>query len=203
MHLNPHCEADMPSNDPLIPVVAQDVKTNNVLMLAYANKLALRMTKRTGYMHYWSRSRNKLWKKGEESGHLQKVVSLHTDCDRDTILARVRQTGPACHKNTYSCFTDTVFKPEDIFETLAQVFRERKRAPKKGSYTYALMKDRDRLLKKLGEEAVELIVAIQNRKKARVTAEAADLVYHVLLALFTAGVSLDDVKAELERRHAT
>ena len=191
----------MPSNDPLIPVVTQDVKTNNVLMLAYANKLALRLTKKTGYMHYWSRSRNKLWKKGEESGHLQKVVSLHYDCDRDTILARVRQTGPACHRQTYTCFADTVFKAEDVLETLVQVFRDRKRTPKKGSYTNALLADRDRLLKKLGEEAAELIVALKNRKKDRVTSEAADLVYHLLLALFSTGVTLDDVKAELERRH--
>ncbi len=191
----------MPSNDPLIPVVTQDVKTNNVLMLAYANKLALRMTKKTGFMHYWSRSRNKLWKKGEESGHLQKVVSLHYDCDRDTILARVHQTGPACHNMTYTCFTDEVFKAEDILETLAQVFKDRKRSPKRGSYTNAMMKDRDQLLKKLGEEAAELIVALKNKKKDRVTCEAADLVYHLLLALFTSGVTFDDVKAELERRH--
>jgi phosphoribosyl-ATP pyrophosphohydrolase/phosphoribosyl-AMP cyclohydrolase len=191
----------MPTNDPLIPVVTQDVKTNNVLMLAYVNKLALRMTKKTGFMHYWSRSRNKLWKKGEESGHLQKVVSLHYDCDRDTILARVHQTGPACHNMTYTCFTDKVFKAQDILETLAQVFRDRKRAPKKGSYTNAMLKDRDQLLKKLGEESAELIVACKNRKKDRVTSEAADLVYHLLLALFAHGVTLDDVKAELERRH--
>lgn len=185
----------------LIPVIAQDVRTNNVLMMAWADDRALAKAKKTGWMHYWSRSRNKLWRKGEESGHVQRVVSLHYDCDRDTILARVRQTGPACHKGTFSCFAKAPFPAEDILETLWRVFKDRKRRPKKGSYTNEMLKNRDQLLKKLGEEAAELIVALKGKKKKRAVEEAADVLYHYLLILFAFGLTREEVKAELERRH--
>jgi phosphoribosyl-ATP pyrophosphohydrolase/phosphoribosyl-AMP cyclohydrolase len=184
----------------LIPVVTQDVRNNNVLMLAYADAEALRRTRKTGYMHYWSRSRNKYWKKGEESGHVQKVVSLHYDCDRDTILARVEQTGPACHRNTPTCFSSRLWKARGVIDDLARVFADRKRHPKKGSYTNALMKDPRRLHQKLIEEACELVMAARSRKKTRVAEEAADLLYHALLLLFTCGVPFEAVEAVLEGR---
>lgn len=182
--------------DELIPVVVQDVKTNNVLMVAYTNRKALQKTKKTGLMHYWSRSRNKLWKKGETSGHLQRVVSLHYDCDRDAILARVEQTGPACHKNQYSCFSPKSFRAGALVD-LERMFEERKRRPKRGSYTVKLLRDPELLRKKVLEEAAELVLA---RKSDHIVYEAGDLVYHALLLLFSKGIRFSDVEAELRRR---
>lgn len=182
--------------DELIPVVVQDVKTNNVLMVAYTNRRALKKTKKTGFMHYWSRSRRRLWKKGETSGHIQRVVSLHWDCDRDAILARVEQTGPACHRNRYSCFSSTPFRAGALVD-LERIFDERRRRPKKGSYTVALLRDPERLKKKVLEEAAELVLA---PTRDRIVYEAADLMYHTLLLLFSKRVRFSDVEAELRRR---
>lgn len=187
--------------EPLIPVIAQDVKTNSVLMLAYADREAVAATRRTGQMHYWSRSRARLWRKGEESGHTQKVVSLHYDCDRDTLLARVEQTGPACHRGTYSCFAKAPFPAADIFARLEAVIADRKRRPKRGSYTNRLLADRALARDKVLEEASEVAMAVKGSKREAVIAEAADLLYHALVLLASRGVTLDDVRAELERRH--
>lgn len=185
----------------LIPVIAQDVKTNNVLMLAYADREALALTRRTGKMHYWSRSRGRLWRKGEESGHEQSVVSLHYDCDRDTILARVEQTGAACHRGTYSCFAKAAFPARDIFARLDAVIADRKRRPRKGSYTNRLLADPALARDKVLEEASELAMAAKGGRRAEIVAEAADLLYHALVLMASRGVTLDDVKAELGRRH--
>lgn len=184
----------------LRPVVTQDVATNNVLMLAWADAEALRKTRKTGFMHYWSRSRGRHWKKGETSGHVQKVVSLHEDCDRDAILARVEQTGPACHRGTYTCFAKGPFPPADAVARLEAVFAERKRKPRKGSHTSRLLADPALLRSKVLEEAAELILAARSRKRNRVAEEAADLLYHVALLLFTAGVSWSDALAVLDAR---
>ncbi len=185
----------------LIPVIAQDVKTNNVLMLAYANREALARTKKSGVMHYWSRSRGRLWRKGEESGHTQKMVSLHYDCDRDAILARVEQTGPACHRNTYSCFAAEPFPAVDVLRLLQQTIADRKRKPKKGSYTNRLLGDPQLARDKVLEEAAELCMATKGRDRAATIGEAADVLYHLLALLATRGISLGDVQAELDRRH--
>jgi phosphoribosyl-ATP pyrophosphohydrolase/phosphoribosyl-AMP cyclohydrolase len=184
----------------LIPVIAQDARTNDVLMMAWADRRALERTRKTGYMHYWSRSRRKLWKKGEESGHVQKVVSLHYDCDRDTLLARVEQTGPACHKGTATCFTARPWRARGVIDELARVFDERKRRPRKGSYTNALLSDPARLREKVLEEACELAMAVRSRRKDRVAEEAADVLYHYLLLLFSAGVKFEAVEKVLESR---
>lgn len=184
----------------LIPVIAQDVRTNDVLMLAYADARALRRTRRTGYMHYFSRSRDRLWKKGEKSGHVQKVVSLHYDCDRDTILARVEQTGPACHKGTPTCFTKRPWRARGIIDELWAVFADRKRRPKKGSYTNALLSDPGKLREKLLEEACELAMATKGKTKGRIAEEAADVLYHYLLLLFAAGVPFEEVENVLKKR---
>ena len=184
----------------LVTVVAQDVRNNNVLMVAHANAEALRRSRRTGWMHFWSRSRAKLWKKGETSGNRLKVVSLHYDCDRDAVLARVLPEGPACHRGTKTCFTDREFRARGPLEELRDVFADRKRRPRKGSYTNALLRDPDQLVKKVIEEAAELALAARGRKKKQVVLEAADLFYHALLTLFASGVSLEDVERELERR---
>ncbi|MFN3484338.1 MAG: bifunctional phosphoribosyl-AMP cyclohydrolase/phosphoribosyl-ATP diphosphatase HisIE [Planctomycetota bacterium] len=184
----------------LIPVIAQDARTNDVLMLAYANPEALRRTRRTGYMHYWSRSRNRLWKKGEQSGHVQKVVSLHYDCDRDAILARVIQEGPACHRGTPTCFARKPWRARGILDELWRVFEDRRRKPRKGSLTNALLADPARLREKLLEETCELLMASRGRRKDRIAEEAADLLYFYLLLLFACGVSLAKVEEVLEER---
>lgn len=184
----------------LIPVIAQDVRTNDVLMVAWADAEALRRSKKTGYMHYWSRSRGKYWRKGEESGHVQKLVSLHYDCDRDVILARVEQTGPACHRGTPTCFSRKPWRARGVIDELGSVFADRKRRPRKGSYTNALLDDPDRLREKLLEESCELAIATRGKRKERMAEEAADVLYHYLLLLFSAGVSFDDVERVLEAR---
>ena len=184
----------------LIPVIAQDARTNDVLMLAWADAEALRRSRRTGFMHYWSRSRGRYWRKGEESGHVQKLVSLHYDCDRDAILARVEQTGPACHKGTATCWTDRPWRAHPAIDELLRTFADRKRRPKKGSYTNRLLGDPVKLRGKLIEECCELIMAVRAKRRKDVAEEAADVLYHFLLLLFTSGVGFDKVAAVLERR---
>lgn len=184
----------------LIPVIAQDVRTNDVLMMAWTNAAALKLTKKTGFMHYWSRSRGKLWKKGEESGHVQKVVSLHWDCDKDTLLARVIQTGPACHTNAATCWTSKPWRARGAIGELLSTFADRKKKPRKGSYTNALLENPAKLRRKLLEECCEYLMAVRAKRKDEVAEEAADVLYHFLLQLFAAGVSYDAVEAVLERR---
>jgi len=184
----------------LIPVIAQDARTNDVLMMAWADAEALRRTKKTGYMHYWSRSRGKYWKKGEESGHVQKLVSLHYDCDKDTILARVIQEGPACHTGKATCWTAKPWRAHPAIDELLATFADRKRKPKKGSYTNRLLDDPARLREKLIEEVCELEMAVRSKKKGEIAEEGADVLYHYLLLLFASGVTFDDVAAVLEKR---
>ena len=184
----------------LIPVITQDVRTNDVLMMAWMDEKALAKTKKTGWMHYWSRSRKKYWKKGEESGHVQKLVSLHYDCDKDTILARVEQTGPACHTGSQTCWTKKPWRVHPAIDELETVFAERKRKPKKDSYTNKLIDDPARLREKLIEEVCELEMAVRSKKKGEIAEEAADVLYHYLLLLFTSGVTFQDVAGVLERR---
>lgn len=184
----------------LIPVIAQDIKNNNVLMLAYTNKEALELTKKTGYMHYWSRSKNQIWKKGETSGHVQKVYELRYDCDNDAILARVEQIGPACHTDSYSCFSKEPLRPDDIFAQLWRVFEDRKKNPMAGSYTVKLLNDKNKMLKKIGEESAELIMAAKDEDKKQIVYESADLLYHVMVMLYDHGITMDEVLKELEGR---
>jgi phosphoribosyl-AMP cyclohydrolase / phosphoribosyl-ATP pyrophosphohydrolase len=190
----------MSEEQKLTPVVVQDVKNNNVLMLAYMNDESLEMTKKTGYMHYWSRSRNALWKKGETSGNVQKAIELLTDCDGDAILARVEQTGNACHTGTYSCFSKEPLPPNDIVATLWGVFAERKKAQSDSSYTYKLMRNRNLLLKKIAEESSEVIIAAKDEEKGEIVYEAADLLYHLMVLLYDEGITLDEIYRELEGR---
>src|SRR5512137_247148 len=168
----------MSEKEDMIPVVVQDVKNNNVLMLAYMNDESLQQTKKTGFMHYWSRSRDSIWKKGETSGNVQKVIELITDCDGDALLARVEQTGNACHTGTYSCFSKEPIPPNDIVTTLWRVFDERKAGQSDSSYTVKLMKNRNLLLKKIAEESSEVIIAPKDGKRKDIVYEAADLLYH-------------------------
>ena len=208
----------------LVTVVAQDVETGDVLMVAHADREALALTLETGLMHYRSRSRG-LWKKGETSGHVQHVHSLHADCDGDAILARVRPAGPACHTGALTCFTEPGVAPPAAdplaaldatiaarAQGLAIRERERRELPRRSgetaavgdaaptSYTQKLLLDRNLRLKKLGEETAELLVAIADTQRQRAASEAADLFYHTLVALRSIGVSLDDVRRELSAR---
>lgn len=184
----------------LVPVVVQDVKNNNVLMLAYMNDEALELTKKTGYMHYWSRSRNVIWKKGETSGNVQKCIELMTDCDGDAILARVEQTGVACHTGTYSCFSKDPIRQQDIIAALWRVFDERKANPSDSSYTCKLFKNRNLMLKKIAEESSEVIIAAKDKSRKELVYEAGDLMYHLMVLLYDEGISMDEIHAELEGR---
>lgn len=182
----------------LIPVIAQDSLSGDVLMLAYADAAALKRTRKTGLMHYHSRSRNRLWKKGESSGHVQRVESLHYDCDRDALLARVRQTGPACHRGTYSCFAREPFG--DALAELENTLRDRSAKRPRGSYTTQLLDDPRYRRGKILEEAAELVAASRTGRRRDIVAEAADVIYHVMVELAAQGRSMADVRAELRRR---
>ena len=193
----------------LLPVIVQDVSSGQVLMLAYANKEALEMTVRTGRTHFWSRSRKKLWNKGEESGHFQDVKEIFVDCDSDTVLITVEQTGVACHTGRPTCFFrsgDTGEKNAPAFEkaSLKKVFsviEDRKQNPREGSYVSGLMKGGlDRILKKIGEEAGEVVIAAKNQDKDEVVYELADLWFHSMVLLCEAGLEPQDIYNELERR---
>jgi len=190
----------------LICAVAQDCESGEVLMQAYMNLEAYEKTLETGYAHYYSRSRQKLWKKGEESGHLQEVVSVSLDCDGDCVLLRVRQTGAACHTGNYSCFFNTLKEGgagAEMLGRLQRVVEDRRDRPEEGSYTcYLFEKGVDKIAKKTGEEAVELVIAAKNGDKEEIVGECADLFYHTLVLLANAGVKLSDVCAELEERHS-
>ena len=192
----------------LLPVVVQDYKTLDVLMVAYMNEEAYRKTLETGRMTYWSRSRQSLWLKGETSGHFQFVKSLTLDCDNDTLLAKVFQVGAACHTGSRSCFFNTVAEkpeshksPRQIFEDVYQVILDRKEHPKEGSYTnYLFEKGIDKILKKVGEEATEIVIAAKNPDAEELKYEICDFLYHVMVLMAEKGVTWDDVTQELSNR---
>jgi len=184
----------------LLPVVVQDAESGAVLMMAWANREALEKTLDTGYMHYWSRSRGRLWKKGETSGNLQRVRSLHADCDADTVLARVRMNGPACHTGEATCFGELdPLTGGHVLDELWGVIQARRATLPEGSYTTRLLGDENLRLKKLGEETVELVTALL-RGEEKAPQEAADLMYHVMVALAGSGAQWEDVKQELRKR---
>ena len=190
----------------LICAIAQDSASGEVLMQAYMNREAFELTRKTGYAHYWSRSRSCLWKKGETSGHLQKVEAMYLDCDRDCVLLKVRQQGAACHTGAYSCFFEQIVGGDEIgaemLGRLERIIDDRKKHPADGSYTsYLFEKGIDKIAKKEGEEAVELVIASKNDNKEEVVGECADLFYHVLVLLREKGVTLKEVCTELSDRH--
>lgn len=188
------------TDGPLMPTVVQDIRNNNVLMLAYMNDESLELTRRTGYMHYWSRSRGCIWKKGETSGNVQKAVVIVADCDGDALLARVEQTGVACHTGSYSCFSGHEMPSQDIVDTLWKVFEERKRSDSDSSYTCKLFRNRNLLLKKIGEEGTEVVIAAKDKDRAQLVYESADLLFHLMVLMYDEGISMKDVHQELERR---
>lgn len=192
----------------LIPVVCQDVMTSEVLMVAYMNREAFEQTVREGIMTYYSRSRQCLWKKGDTSGHYQYVKELYTDCDNDTLLARVVQIGGACHTGAYSCFFNELIKkdtgrtdPYSVLQDVYGVILDRKENPKEGSYTnYLFDKGIDKILKKIGEEATEIVIAAKNPEPEESKYEIADFLYHVMVLMALKGLTWDDVMEELANR---
>jgi phosphoribosyl-ATP pyrophosphohydrolase/phosphoribosyl-AMP cyclohydrolase len=187
--------------DGLVPVVAQDRVSGDVLMVAWANEEALRRTVESGFAHFWSRSRQALWLKGETSGNRLRVRALRTDCDRDTVLLVVDPEGPACHEGTRTCFGDAPAAAAGVLAEVERVIADRARERPEGSYTSKLLgKGLDHSLKKIGEEATELVLAAKAETDARVAEEAADLLFHALVVLKQRGVALADVLGVLERR---
>lgn len=194
--------------DGLVPVVVQDYRTDQVLMEAYMNEEAFLRTIETGKMNYYSRSRQSLWLKGETSGHFQYVKELWVDCDCDTILAKVSQTGAACHTGSYSCFFHEIARrdykntnPLKVFEDVYGVIADRKAHPKEGSYTnYLFDKGIDKMLKKIGEEAAELIIAAKNPDPEEIKYEMSDLLYHAMVLMVERGVTWEDITKELANR---
>jgi phosphoribosyl-ATP pyrophosphohydrolase/phosphoribosyl-AMP cyclohydrolase len=185
----------------LLPVVVQDRASGDVLMVAWANAEALERTAETGLAHFWSRSRQALWRKGETSGNGLRVVEARADCDRDTLLLVVEPEGPACHTGARTCFGHDSPTAAGMLEELARVVAERARAAPEDSYTARLLqKGPDQVLKKVGEEATEVVLAARAQTEERLTEETADLLYHVLVALKMRGVPLARVMDELRRR---
>ncbi len=191
----------------LVPVVVQDVKTNSVLMLAYMNRESLHITLESGNMTYFSRSRQKLWRKGETSGHYQTLKEMKIDCDGDTLLAIVSQEGPACHTGKYSCFFESLYGNGEnsggygVIDELFAVIEDRRNNPKEGSYTnYLFDKGVDKICKKIGEEAAEIIIAAKNAAPDEIRYESADFLYHLLVLLCERGLTPGEVFAELEKR---
>jgi phosphoribosyl-ATP pyrophosphohydrolase/phosphoribosyl-AMP cyclohydrolase len=187
----------------LAPAVVQDSRTREVLMLAYMNREALARTLEEGETWFYSRSRGELWHKGATSGNLQSVRKVSLDCDFDTLLVEVVPAGPACHRGTYSCF-GVEPRLEVFLLELTELIESRKETRPEGSYTaYLFDSGLDKILKKLGEEAAETIIAAKNESTAELVAEASDLIYHLLVLLAERGVSLQEVARELESRHVS
>jgi phosphoribosyl-ATP pyrophosphohydrolase/phosphoribosyl-AMP cyclohydrolase len=185
----------------LIPVVAQDRASGDVLMVAYANLAALERTAETGFAHFWSRSRQALWKKGETSGHVLRVVEVKADCDKDALLYVVEPQGPACHLGLRSCFGEDSPTAAGMLEELARVVAARARAAPEGSYTARLLaQGQDQVLKKIGEEATEVVLAAKGQSDERLSEEAADLLYHLLVALHQRRLPLARVMDVLKER---
>lgn len=196
------------NSDGLIPVIVQDHKTNEVLMMAYMNEEAFDHTVKTGRMTYYSRSRQCQWVKGETSGHFQYVKSLSIDCDKDTLLAKVEQIGAACHTGNRSCFYTTIVgadydakNPLQVFESVYNTIVDRREHPKEGSYTnYLFEKGIDKILKKVGEEATEIVIAAKNPNPEEIKYEISDFLYHAMVLMVERGVTWEDITNELADR---
>ena len=190
----------------LIPAIVVDAIDKKVLTLAYMNRESLEISMEKGLTCFYSRSRGELWLKGETSGNYQHIVSITADCDNDALLVMVEKDGPACHTGTDSCFTHSLFESEELrefsYEQLLSLIKGRKEEKKDGSYTtYLFEKGLDKILKKIGEESTEVIIAAKAEDKKETIYEIADLAYHVMVLMVEAGISLEDVHRELASRH--
>lgn len=190
----------------LIPAIVVDAITKKVLTLAYMNRESLKISMEKGLTCFWSRSRNELWLKGETSGNFQHIVSITADCDKDALVVMVEPDGPACHTGSVSCFENPVWESEELrefsLEALLNLIKGRKTEKKEGSYTtYLFEKGIDKILKKVGEESTEVIIAGKANDKAETIYEIADLAYHVMVLMIQMGISLEDIHRELASRH--
>lgn len=190
----------------LVPAILVDGRSGQVLTLAYMNRESLEISIREGRTCFWSRSRQELWRKGETSGAVQHIIDITADCDYDALVVRVNKDGPACHTGAESCFHNLLWESEDehafSLDGLMELLAGRKSAPKEGSYTsYLFDKGLDKILKKVGEESTEVIIAGKAEDKPETIYEIADLTYHVLVLMLQLGISLDDVRRELASRH--
>ncbi len=190
----------------LIPAVVVDAVSKKVLTLAYMNRESLQISMEKGLTCFWSRSRNQLWLKGETSGNYQHIVSITADCDKDALTVMVEPDGPACHLGSFSCFENPLWESDERHEfsldSLMELIEGRKKEKKEGSYTtYLFDKGLDKILKKVGEECTEVIIAGKAEDKKETIYEIADLTYHVMVLMIEAGISLDDIRKELASRH--
>lgn len=187
----------------LVPAVIQDVETKNVLMLGFMNKEAYQKTVETGHVTFWSRTRQTLWTKGETSGHFLNLVDMKVDCDNDTLLVKVNPIGPTCHTGTDTCWGESNDKNPLLFLTELQDFiNNRKEEMPEGSYTTKLFKDGvNKIAQKVGEEALETVIEATNGNSEHLIYEASDLLYHLLVLLTDKGLRIEDVAAELQKRH--
>ena len=190
----------------LIPAIVQDHYTKQVLTLAYMNAETLALTIAEGRTVFWSRSRQEIWRKGETSGNVQRVVSITADCDADALVVEVVKDGPACHTGAESCFFNEVYVSPELkqfsWQGLYNLIKGRKDTPTEGSYTtYLFEKGKEKILKKVGEECTEVIIAGEKEDKAETVYEISDLAYHVLVLMVSAGITVEDVTRELEKRH--
>lgn len=190
----------------LIPAIVQDYYSKKVLMMAWMNRESLQISAREKMTCFYSRSRQRLWRKGETSGNRQHISSIYADCDRDTLIVEVIKEGPACHTGAESCFFDLLCRNEEIpsfsYEALYEMIRERKSEPKEGSYTsYLFEKGLDKILKKVGEESTEVIIAAAKKDRDETVYEIADLCYHLLVLMGEAEIRPEDVTKELAKRH--
>ena len=190
----------------LIPAIVVDTETKEVLTLAYMNAESLKISMAEGRTCFWSRSRQELWRKGETSGNVQHIVSITADCDADALVVEVRKEGPACHTGAESCFFRPVYEGEAApgfrYQDLMDMLRGRKDAPREGSYTsYLFEKGRDKILKKVGEESTEVIIAAKDNDRANTIYELGDLMYHAMVLMLDMGISLEEIRAEMASRH--
>lgn len=190
----------------LIPAIVVDAKTKKVLTLAYMNKESLAISMEKKLTCFWSRSRQELWLKGETSGNYQHIVSITADCDKDALVVKVEADGPACHLGTETCFENEVFESDELhefsYEGLMKLIEGRKTEKKEGSYTtYLFEKGLDKILKKVGEECTEVIIAAKAEDKKETIYEIADLAYHTMVLMINQGISLEDIRSELASRH--
>ena len=190
----------------LIPAVIVEAGTHRLLMVAYMNRESLKISMETGKTCFWSRSRQELWTKGETSGNYQHIVSITADCDLDTLKVVVEKDGPACHTGAETCFFNPVYQSEEksdfTLDALMELIRVRKTNPQEGSYTtYLFQKGLDKILKKIGEESTEVIIAAKDNDPKETIYEISDLVYHVMVMMIQQGISLEDIRRELASRH--
>ncbi len=190
----------------LIPAVVVDYLSKKALMLAYMNRESLEISMKEGRTCFWSRSRQELWRKGGTSGNIQEIVDITADCDRDTLIVQVKKAGPACHLGNESCFVDRLYESDTLHEfsldSLYELIQCRKTDGKEGSYTtYLFEKGMDKILKKVGEECTEVIIAAKGGDKAETIYEVSDLMYHVMVMMAEMGISNDDILKELSSRH--